>query len=866
VARNRAVRAGRNRRQAPEQKDSGRSREILGILGLGAAIFLGAALVSLQIGDGRLMGPFGRSFSLLSYALFGVTSYAVALALGLVALRLFLDRQPLLRIGHGVGAALGIAAAATLAHLIGNSYRIDGYGPGGLFGETIAEVLRAVVSTAGTALLAVVALVVAVTLATPIRLREVIARALGQVRTAALWLTQQVRRGLAEAVRFAGEVIRAILPERDRDEYVADLEEEEEDEHGATERDDLGDPAFVTVSAPTPVRIVSAISEPVPAVAEGESDATERMDASALREILDAGGEGGEGGGRRKRRATLPGVGDAATADGGHAAGDGGPLIVESRFKHVDVAEMRVRERELDAQRNGYIPLGGGEYKLPPVNLLDYDEVQASNIDRGAMLELSARLVQTLENYGVKGEVTAIRPGPVVTMFEFAPAAGTRLSKIEGLSDELAMVLEALRVRIVAPIPGKAVVGIEVPNLARETVYLKEIVADDGFQKSKMKLPLALGKNIDGAPVVVDLAKMPHLLVAGTTGSGKSVAINSMIASLLYSATPEDVRLVMVDPKMLELAVYNDIPHLLLPVVTDPKHANLALRWAVDEMERRYQLLSEMRVRDIASFNKKVARLGAQHEADELRRQADAAERRAKTDDGEHPDEGQLELDLDAPPQRLPYIVVVIDEFADLMMCAPKEVETSVARIAQRARAAGIHLILATQRPSTNVITGLIKANFPSRIAFHVASKVDSRVILDTGGAEALLGAGDMLFTDRGAAPRRLHGCFVGSEEVDRVVSCLKEQGRPVYDLDILKPREGEDDEEFDDDEPADEKYDLAIRIVAETRRATVSYLQRRLGVGYNKAAKMIERMERDGIVSPPDHKKVREVLVPPAA
>src|SRR5262249_18169019 len=363
------------------------------------------------------------------------------------------------------------------------------------------------------------------------------------------------------------------------------------------------------------------------------------------------------------------------------------------------------------------------------------------------------------------------------------------------LADDLAMALEAIRIRIVAPIPGKAVVGIEVPNRSRETVYLKEIIADDAFEKAKSKLTLALGKDIEGRPVTVDLAKMPPLLVAGTTGAGKSVSVNAMIMSLLFSATPEEVRLIMVDPKMLELSVYEGIPHLLLPVVTDPKKANLALRWAVEEMERRYECLAEAGVRGIATYNRKVERPAA----GDLVVQDEQGDRVETVS-------GQMELPTQAARpahKKLPYVVVVIDEFADLMMCAPKDVETSVARIAQKARAAGIHLLLATQRPSVDVITGLIKANFPSRIAFQVTSKIDSRTILDQSGAEALLGQGDMLFSDRGGALRRLHGCLVQDDEIQAVSEFLKKQGRPVYDLEIIRPREddaegaGGDDEDF---------------------------------------------------------------------
>jgi S-DNA-T family DNA segregation ATPase FtsK/SpoIIIE len=500
-------------------------------------------------------------------------------------------------------------------------------------------------------------------------------------------------------------------------------------------------------------------------------------------------------------------------------------------------------------------------------------------------------------------------------MYEFAPAPGTRTGKIANLEKDLAMALEAQAVRIVAPIPGKAVVGVEVPNRGRETVYLKEILQDGCFTGAASKLQVALGKDIKGAPVSVNLAKMPHLLVAGTTGSGKSVAVNGMITSVLYNATPEDVRFIMVDPKMLELSIYEGIPHLLLPVVTDPKKANLALRWAVDEMERRYELLAKTGVRDIASYNAKleVADKGGADKAaepaggrrtdrkirvviagpdgseQEIDLDADAEVTVAEATDGdgggivayETPSDedlsdaaaavqaakeaqGKARADSEPKPQKLPYIVIVIDEFADLMMVAPKDVETSVARLAQKARAAGLHLILATQRPSVDVITGLIKANFPSRIALQVASRIDSRTILDQHGAETLLGNGDMLFSDRGTKLRRIHGAFLSDNEVHRVVDFLKQQAKPVYDMDILKPR----DEEGEDGAPADDfhddLYDQAVAIVCETRQASVSYIQRRLQIGYNRAARMVERMERDGIVGPTNGAKPRDVLAPP--
>ena len=874
----RSVRRDRERERksgARERVRPGRSRapEILGVAALGAAIFLLAGLASLGFGDGSLMGPFGRSSALLLYSLIGLGGYVVAAGLVVVAVRLLLGQEPIARLSIVLGLGLGVVSFDTLAHLVAGDKRVAGRPPGGVLGESFAEVSRALVSTAGTALLGLIGLLLAVVVATPLRLGQV----LETVGRTASWLGRGAYHGArrvgGDVAGFSGEVIRSVLPERDRDEYRAD------DSSTEIDPDDLGND-----EAPAGPPIVDRTGR----VVEAPDVDTEKMGADVVPHLV---AEDGTTVGKKKRakRSTARGVGaqrppadeDAETipittaprrattrsgAEPAQASATGsGPVIVEPQFRHVNVDEMKKKEAKLDAGR-GFIPLGDGEFQLPPVNLLDYDETQAVSMDRAAMLEMSAKLIQTLDNYGIQGEVTAIRPGPVVTMYEFAPAPGTRLNKIVNLSDDLAMSLEALKVRIVAPIPGKAAVGIEVPNKTRETVYLKEILADDAFQGHKAKLPLALGKDIEGAPIVVDLAKMPHLLVAGATGSGKSVAVNAFITSLLYSATPEDIRFIMVDPKVLELSIYEGVPHLLLPVVTDPKKANLALRWAVDEMERRYDQLARLGVRDIASYNKKLAKLEAKANAE--RRRGASADIESAEPPPERLDELDLvDLDLEEPPRRLPYIVVVIDEFADLMMCAPKEVETSVARIAQKARAAGIHLLLATQRPSVDVITGLIKANFPSRIAFHVTSKVDSRTILDQMGAENLLGSGDMLFSDRGQAPQRLHGCYVQEEEIGRVVEFLKKQGRPAYNYDILKPRD-EDGEEGDggggggDDDISDDLYDRAVKIVAEAQRVSVSYLQRRLSVGYNRAAKMVERMEREGVVSPPDVKKVREVLI----
>lgn len=482
------------------------------------------------------------------------------------------------------------------------------------------------------------------------------------------------------------------------------------------------------------------------------------------------------------------------------------------------------------------------DFELPAASLLDFQASVRPPIDSRRLRDNADKLTNTLKEYGIEGNVREIRPGPVVTMYEYVPGPGIKLSKIAGLADDLAMSMAALRVRIVAPIPGKGAVGIEIPNLTRETVYLKEIIAADEFRKSKGKLTLALGKDIEGKAYVADLAKMPHLLVAGATGAGKSVSVNAMIMSLLFNATPADVRLLMVDPKMLELSVYEGIPHLLLPVVTDPKKAALALRWAVEEMERRYQALSEVGVRSIEGYNKKVRAAG-----DRFVLPATEA-----TEEGKE-------------YEPLPYIVVIVDELADLMMVASREVESSIMRLAQMARASGIHLILATQRPSVDVLTGVIKANFPTRVAFQVASKHDSRTIIDTTGPEHLLGKGDMLFLSPGAGGLvRVHGAYVSDEEIERTVSFLRTQGCPEYDESILAARE-EDAAPAQEQQQQDEMYDQAVAIVAETRQASISMIQRRLRIGYNRAARLVEFMEEQGIVGPADGAKPREVLISPA-
>ena len=487
-----------------------------------------------------------------------------------------------------------------------------------------------------------------------------------------------------------------------------------------------------------------------------------------------------------------------------------------------------------------------GSFQLPPVSLLEADVEKRQKIDRDSLIMNSRILEKKLLDYGVEGRVVEVRPGPVITVYEFEPAPGVKVSRIVNLADDLALALSAISIRIVAPIPGKSVVGIEIPNSVRETVYLKEIIDSDTFRASKSKVSFGLGKDISGDPLVVDLARMPHLLVAGSTGSGKSVSINSMICSILFKATPDEVRFIMIDPKMLELSDYGDIPHLLLPVVTNPKKAAAALKWLVGEMERRYTVLAEKGVRNIEHYHQRMEK--------ELKEKGKVYKRKGDLLEGN-------EEKAEEEAEKLPYIIVVIDELADLMMISSREVEESITRLAQMARAVGIHLLLATQRPSVDVLTGIIKANFPARISFQVTSKVDSRTILDTIGAEHLLGAGDMLFLPPGSSKlTRIHGAFVSGSEIKRIVEFLKKQGQPAYETSIVleekKDKAGAGDEEYD------EKYDEAVAFVAETGMASISLIQRRFRIGYNRAARIVEKMEEEGVVGPSDGVKPREVLV----
>lgn len=524
----------------------------------------------------------------------------------------------------------------------------------------------------------------------------------------------------------------------------------------------------------------------------------------------------------------------------------------EDRPKPQPRVSKRVMDKSLSAPApKAQAALPFDEYELPPMKLLAAaPRGKKSGLSESALTQNAKLLESVLQDFGVNGDIVEIRPGPVVTLYELEPAAGTKSSRVIGLADDIARSMSAVSARI-AVIPGRNAIGIELPNVTRETVYLREMLESEPFEASESKLPLALGKDIGGSSIIVDLARMPHLLVAGTTGSGKSVAINTMIMSLVYKLTPEECKFIMIDPKMLELSIYDGIPHLLSPVVTEPGKAVVALKWTVKEMENRYRMMSSLSVRNIEGYNKKIR---------EAKAKGTQLTRTVQT--GFNPDSGEpIFEETPLEMNELPFIVVVVDEMADLMIVAGKEIEGSIQRLAQMARAAGIHIIMATQRPSVDVITGVIKANFPTRISFQVTSRIDSRTILGEQGAEQLLGQGDMLYMAGGGRITRVHGPFVSDKEVEQVVEHLKRQGPPTYVEDVTRDEEEMGDFDGEGAEK-DEFYDQAVSIVVRDRKASTSYIQRCLKIGYNRAASIIERMEREGVVGPANHVGKREVLV----
>jgi DNA segregation ATPase FtsK/SpoIIIE-like protein len=868
--------------------------EIYGILVLAFAVALLLALLSFDIDDvngginarlGRytnLLGPIGAHISDMFLAALGIGSLAVAGTFGWLGYSYLVGRRGRMQKLDVFGAVAGVVSLTVLAHVIASPMRFLEHAPGGLLGAWIGEISSSLLSSAGTFLTFGALGIVSIVLMT---------------RKSVFELAGSVGRASKASARFIGRAIK--LGESDESESPRTRRAQGEDKGPRIKpRVEPPGPAEVRESSnshETPTRSAE-VNEPEPKPSkkarpvpkeEGEADVGPRiaeprgrpLAAAPVADVIaDEDGEADE---------ESDDVDDAeleedwdsedyeAEDEDLDSEDDNEEEEDSEDVKIVESAAMR-RARELspeaiDATTAAQLvlphatPAEEKPFVLPTLSMLDYKPPETTTYDR-ELLKRNAQILESkLLDYKVKGKVVEIHPGPVITMYEFMPAPGVKVSAIANLANDLAMALSAISIRIVAPIPGKNVVGIEIPNATRETVWLKEILSDAGYARAKSKLTLALGKDIVGNPSTMDLAKAPHLLVAGATGAGKSVAINSFVVSLLYKAEPSDVRLIMVDPKMLELSIYEGIPHLLLPVVTDPKQAATALKWAVREMERRYKLMADMGVRNLAGYNQKVIQLledPSQRLPERLR--LAKLKREAK---GEVDPKGQI-LDGDGKPiEKLPSIVVIIDELADLMMVASKEVEHCIARLAQMARAAGIHLILATQRPSVDVITGLIKANFPTRISFRVASQIDSRTILDHKGAEALLGMGDMLYLPPGSGLQRVHGCYVSEDEVHTVVAHLKEQGSPEYDMGILASDDDEDGSEAPvSDGEGDGLYNQAVRIAMEERYISTSRLQRKLKIGYNRAARIIEEMEENGIIGPSDGtSRPREVFIDPA-
>ncbi len=825
------------------RESAGFWREVLGIFLLALSVFLLLCLASYSPRDPswtvelsqhsavhNLAGRVGAYTSDFLVLLLGPCAYLVPLLLFFFAFMTFGFSVSLGSSRRLSGIFLIAMAIPVLGTIVWGKISCWGSAVafGGLLGEGLGDLLTRYLNFSGSVLLLVALCAVGITLALEISLGVLVAKMAVQTVRAAGWLGGRLWQ---QMVIFWGRLVRLYKSPNSRLKAI------------------LFQPIVFAIALGKKTRLFVAsmkklwvfqgpketeallVSGEVPARLRAASDGESSEEDVEADEDEDEDSSHGES------------EGEIDSALGGEAALSGDAELCAQPLRIKKRKAEKLSKKAAAAQQLEIFTKAEGEYVLPTLALLDSHEQTIAHVDERSLRANAKLLESKARDFAVEGTVTDINPGPVVTMYEFVPAPGVKINKIVSLADDLSLAMEGRQVRVVAPLPNKAAVGIEIPNREREIVYFKDLLSNPKFHPDKTKLLLALGKDISGEPIVADLAKMPHLLVAGATGAGKSVSINTMILSLLYQATPDVVRFIMVDPKMLELSIYQGIPHLLLPVVTDPRKAATALRWAVKEMERRYQLMADINARNIANYN-------------------------ARIEKGDHKGRDPIAWkgEMIQHDSTLPYIVIMIDELADLMMVAGKDVEWAIARLAQMARAAGIHLILATQRPSVDVITGVIKANFPTRISFKVSAKHDSRTILDRIGAEYLLGAGDMLFLPPGSSQlTRVHGAFVTETEIARVVEHLKTQGTPDYREDeILKaePAEGSGMPGEEGDSEDDALYDAAVAVVIETRQASISMVQRRLRIGYNRAARLVERMESEGVVSAPQGAKGREVLV----
>jgi DNA segregation ATPase FtsK/SpoIIIE, S-DNA-T family len=913
----------KGRGEVRRSKSTGMAREIAAVVVLALALAGALAFATYSPVDGglisrglaplNLVGPVGHRTASLLFRVLGISAPVLALALAAAGWRMLRGAPPRLTVLSSVAYAVLMVSSAALAHLALTGRVALPFPAGGLAGAGAARASVHFLSVWGSAIALTATALIALIVAVDLKVLTVAGALWDGFRGAFHFGSRRLVAAVDEH-RAAVAELRAEEAERSRQaaEELADSAEIEAGDEASRDearaaagalaleqvrRQRFEDPAWVDGIAPAP-----ADDEAAAADSQAAEEAPPR---------------------RRRTREAEPALAEvpaevAAASPAAVPAQPGRPEIVVSQAL---LERPRKKDKKKEAPSFAF-QKSGQVFGLPPADLLDVHDEKARAVDEKSLTHVADVIVATLQQHGVEGVIKHIRPGPVVTLYEFSPVAGVKLARIENLDKELTMALSATRIRIIAPIPGKGVVGIEVPNKDRAMVWLRDILESETFATAGGFLPIGLGKNIEGIPYCVDLQRMPHLLVAGTTGSGKSVGLNTMILSILFRQTPAEVRMIMVDPKMTELSAYEDIPHLLLPVVTDPQKAARALQWAVDEMERRTQILADTGSKDLKSYNGKVEKLRAEgrtfddaelplpqrklvvvdvtegdsEEAATARAEAEFfgaadgtgvegppapaiaapgrfelypedAARRAASPEFEDPtapppDDPVAARDERRLPQKLPYVVVVIDELADLMMTAPREVEISLARLAQKARATGIHLIVATQRPSTDVVTGMIKNNFPARITFRLASRHDSQTIINGPGAETLLGDGDMLILTATQPITRVQGAFVSEEELHRVVAFLKEQGRPVYDESILKARES--GERGGGDEEDDPVYDQAIELVSRMEEVSVSKLQREMRLGYNKAAKIVERMEREGIVGPANGVKPRQVLIRP--
>jgi S-DNA-T family DNA segregation ATPase FtsK/SpoIIIE len=846
-------------------------QDLLGLVFLFLAIFTVLSLVSYSSSDPsfftsarqntarNLAGIMGSQWSSILWAGLGAAAFLQALVFLLAGVALFRRISRNTWLLASTNYLLLVVSSAAFFGLLRKPLTVGGthFPMGGLVGELLGGFFRSYLNTAGAALLCGFLLLFAISLSTKISVRDlalhtwllvsaVTVRVLGALFYAALQIWSvlsaaygEARPAVAEGVKSGwSQVMELYRVRKEKKEQEAEaaaaakaLEPVIEEPQAPAEPEISSMPNVVPFPRPmvaqAPAPAQGAESGELFSTNEGSAEAYQSAEAPDLHDpdiITDA---------KAERQAFFDSNGEMDASLGEKSSGG----IMGFMKKAVAGNEKAVKAA-----------LGKKiKYELPPLSFLNTPIHDERSIDKSELLSNSKVLAEKLADFNVKGQVMAVKPGPVVTMYEFKPAPGVKVSAISNLSDDLALSLSATSVRIVAPIPGRDVVGIEVPNKKRENVLLKDVLASEAFTSQKHPIPIAIGKDIFGSGVVADLKKMPHLLVAGTTGSGKSVFMNTLLCSLLYKFSPNELNLILVDPKLIEFAPYNDIPHLLLPVVTEPKKASLALSWAVQEMERRYKVIAASVTRDQESFNKKLEEIGPEKMHALLNK-------------------GKGEMDVQLPAERMPKLVVVIDEMADLMMTAKSDVENNICRLAQKARAAGVHLVLATQRPSTDVVTGLIKANLPSRICFKVSSKVDSRVMFDAMGAEKLIGLGDMLFMAPGDSSLvRMHGAYISVEEVDQIANFWRAQGKPNYRDDILVDPEEDGADGFgpSDEDSSDPLYKQAIEIARSNGMISTSYLQRRMGIGYNKAARFVDMMEAQGIVGPANGAKPRPVINP---